>query len=167
MAAFTPVRYVVIGAFALACVNTQRGSSTDCTAPAMDMGGWIERGGRAFIIQLPPTFTAQPSQGIDSDVGLWADGTTRISYDYGRYSNNLSDTTAQADRRVCEVEIGGRPARVVTARAADGGYVAAAHWPNLDTVPLGTLSLTVSGTAADQQGQRTLLASLWSVRVRE
>ncbi len=140
---------------------------TACGAPGIDMSGWVERGGRAFTIQLPPAFAAEPAQGVDSEVGRWTDGTTRISYDYGAYSNDLSEPGTQRERRVCEVRIGGRPARVVIARGSNGEYIAAAHWPNLRTNAVGTISLTVSGTAADPQAQRTVLASLWSVRIRD
>ncbi len=152
---------------AVTCVSQPPAEDAECAAPSVETTGWVERGGQAFTIQLPPTFTVQPARGIDSEVGRWSDGTSQLDYDYGVYSNDLSTIGQPGERQVCEVSIGGRPARVVVARTADGQYLAAAHWAGLGTNAMGTVALTMLGTAADAQAQRTLLASLWSVRFRD
>ena len=158
---------VLLAGLSLACAGKPFSSPGPCVAPAVDMRGWVERGGRAFSLQLPPAFIVQPARGLDSEVGRWSAGTTWIGYDYGSYAWDLTDSDTWRERHVCDVEIGGRRARLVLARTRDRQYFAAAHWPGLRASSLGTVSLTVGGNAADATGQRTLLASLWSVRIRD
>jgi hypothetical protein len=48
--------------------------------------GWIKTDFGGFFMYLPPEFTDQHAQGIDSDVRRYASPTIRIDSDYGRYS---------------------------------------------------------------------------------
>ena len=158
---------VLIVSLAIACAGNARSSHGPCAAPATDMRDWAERGSPAFSLRLPPTFTVQPSRSMDSDVSRWSAGATWIGYDYGSYAWDLMKSDTWRESQVCEVEIGGRRARVVLARTVDGQFFAGAHWPGLRSSSLGTVALTVGGHAADLEGQRTLLASLWTVRIRD
>lgn len=106
-------------------------------------------------------------QGLDSEVGQWKAASTSLSYDYGSYSSPLTPDKSWKEYRACDVKIGNRPARLVLARTHSGEYFVGAHWPALRASSLGAISLTVSGAAPDVDGQRVLLASLWTVRIRD
>jgi hypothetical protein len=55
-------------------------------ADSLPPDGWIKTDFGGFIMYLPPEFTDQHAQGIDSDVRSYASPTIRIDSDYGRYS---------------------------------------------------------------------------------
>ena len=131
--------------------------------------GWVTHQGISFTLRLPTEFRSVPVQGIDSEVGMWRAVASEIGYDYGMYSATLTNEEPERDRQVCDVEIGGRRARLVTGRHTNGQLVAAAHWPAVTPAGGGRdepAGLTIFGTAADSAGQRTLLASLWTVQFR-
>jgi hypothetical protein len=123
---------------------------------------------RAFSFELPPAFSRDSVQGIDSRVGRFTTNNERmvVGYDFGWYSSDLAEDPARhRSYSRCLDVIGGRSAILITAAAPDEGqgrwYVAAATWRNID----GTKNhLTISASTRDSARLPELLAILRSVK---
>ena len=150
------------------CAGPAQSRGPRCGRPETSTAGWTARGGSEFTFRLPTAFEPIPAYSIDSEVGTWRAGTSEIGYDYGMYSARLADGEPKYERQVCDVEIGGWPARLVTGRHTNGQLVAAAHWPAVGppSSRRGGARLTLYGTAADSVGQRVLVVSLWTIQFR-
>jgi len=135
-----------------------------CADAAVGTEGWQLVDDRDFEFRLPPAYTEQESQQLDSHARRFAtpDFQRILGLDYGHFSSTLDELRAAPEFAECRAEIGGHWARVVTARVADGGYTAAATWRDLRP----DVHLTVGGRASDRQGQRELEAALRTVRFK-
>jgi hypothetical protein len=126
-----------------------------------------------FSMRVPPGFEEADVSAIDSRAGMFRDARTgsRISYDYGWYSDDLAPDPGRLTERVrCREDIGGRPATVVIGELVppaeqEGRFVAAAAWRNLraDGQPV---HLTIWSTAPDSTELSRLRAALRSVEFR-
>lgn len=100
--------------------------------------------------EAPPDIVEQEVQGIDSYVRAYASPTMRVSFDYGSYSDPL---TQQRDTR--EYWIHGRLARVFSettvSDAPTGTFpnLACAHFPRFDGEAKLTLCASSAGSASD------------------
>jgi hypothetical protein len=72
-----------------------------------------------FSVLLPPGWSYEPRQGIDSFVGAFSGEGVTLSFDYGWYSGDPEDPS-DATQRVHRESIAGRAAKIVLA----GGYAA-------------------------------------------
>lgn len=101
---------------------------------------------------------------MDSHVRQFAtaDGRQRVGFDYGQWSPSLDGARSLPEFAECRAEIGGRPARVVTARVEGGRLYAGASWRELRP----GVHLTVSGAAATRAGRSELLAALRTVEFK-
>ena len=109
-----------------------------CPAVQLDISAWTAIDRHDFAFRVPPEFRPVPVQGIDSWVEEFAtrDSTQTVSFDYGRFSDDLHrDPGMYSEYRSCTEAIGGREARVVVVRLRntsyprqDGTYAAAATW---------------------------------------
>jgi hypothetical protein len=135
-----------------------------CADAAVGAEGWQLVDDRAFEFRLPPAYAELKIQPLDSHARHFAtpDFQRTLGLDYGRFSSTLDEYRASPDFAECRAEIGGHPARVVTARDAGGGYTAAATWRDLRP----GVHLTVGGTAPDRHGQRELEAALRTMRFK-
>jgi hypothetical protein len=138
--------------------------SITCVVPRAQGENWTTFAASAFSLRVPPGFERTRNRGIDSEGAAWERAGARFDFDFGMYSNPLTELTQVSEIHRCSATINGTPATVVTGRRADGQFVAAAHWP--DDSASGTLgrTLTIYGTATDSSSHAQLLAMLWSVR---
>ena len=133
---------------ALALALAACGGPRPVAVPVPD--GWVRVDDpRGVSFAAPRGVRGGPVQGIDSEVGEYAAGDLRISYDLGLYSSWLcEDPVTSRERRT----INGRPARVITAHdpgATERPYSAAAYFP----APPGegrALTLSVDVRIADE-----------------
>jgi len=134
-----------------------------CVKPPISTTGWQRTGGSAFHLLLPATVRQRGVSSIDSEAGGWESSSMKLHFDYGAYSNPLTDdmpTTAVA----CSVSIGGHPARIVAYQLGDSLFVAGVHWADLGETALGKTMLTIMGNSHSRAGLQELLASFWTVR---
>ena len=153
----------VAGAALLAAVAGAQQSP--CASHTLPSQNWPTDSGSVFRFQLPPGLTRRPVRPVDSEVGLWVGEGSELSYDFGAYSNPLRDR-ARTSGKVCDVTIGGRPARVVIYRDERGRYMFGAHWGGFNEPRQRSASLTIMGFARDSIARDSLLASAWSLTFR-
>ena len=143
--------------------HTSRAAANICVRPPISTVGWQLTGGSAFRLLLPATVRQRGVSSIDSEAGGWQSSTMQLYFDYGAYSNPLTDdmpTTTVA----CSVSIGGHPARIVAYQLGDSLFVAGVHWGDLGETELGKTRLTITGNSHSRAGLQELLASFWTVR---
>ncbi len=86
-----------------------------------------------------------PGKGTDSFIGSFF----KLSFDYGAYSNSLSDLSGDAEYKTHSVLIDGKAANIVTAYAprfsTDRPYFIGVHFPEIRKTVVGSTRLTVFG----------------------
>lgn len=115
-------------------------------------------------LRLPPAYAEVAGHPMDSHARQFTtpDGRQRVAFDYGQWSSSLGEARGLPEFAECRAEIGGRPARVVTARLEGGRFFAGATWR--DVRP--GAHLTVSGTATTRAGREEVIAALRTVRLK-
>lgn len=104
-----------------------------------------------FSISLPPGWTFNKLQGIDSYVGEFAGDGVRLTFDYGAYSNPLPET-GDPKYAVTYEMIDGRQAKVVVPKVAGEGIVGV-YFPDIGGKAQTTkLEVHGEGLGASQQG---------------
>ena len=112
----TTVIALILFVLAMAACESDDAATPTPTAPAG--WSWSELGEDHFTIALPPGWTANPMQGIDSFIGeIRGDGSV-LSWDLGWYSSDLPFEDDPAYTVAVE-EISGREAKLVRS-SADG-----------------------------------------------
>ena len=136
-----------------------------CAAFAPPDVGWPTVELERFTLQLPRAYAQQDVHGIDSYVGEFAAPGRLLSFDYGAYSNPLSNARGYGlqEYRVCHAMIGGRIARVVTARRDTLHFVGAA-WRDVEHTAIGAVHLTITLESVEVIGQEEGMRILGSVR---
>lgn len=76
--------------------------------------GWYEEDTGPFTLVLPPDMRSVPEQGIDSFVGSYQSNRIDLSFDYGMYTNDLSDWPKNGKLEWAEVN--GHKAKIATFR---------------------------------------------------
>lgn len=143
--------------------HTSRAAANICVRPPVSTAGWQLAGGSAFRLLLPPPVRQRAVSSIDSEVGGWQSSTMVLYFDYGAYSNPLTDDMP-ATTVACALSIGGHPARIVAYQLGDSLFVAGVHWGDLGETELGKTRLTITGNSHTRAGLQQLLASFWTVR---
>lgn len=158
-------------ALVAACGTTQTvpDAAGPCPTANVSTQGWERVDAGPFSLRVPPGFSAEDVQPIDSRAGTYrnASGTVRVAYDYGWYSNDLSpDPVRLTERTRCTDSIGGKPVTIVVGDRVQpseaGHHVVAGAWRDVDDGDP-PVHLTVTGTAHDATELDVLLAILNSV----
>lgn len=135
-----------------------------CGDAAPASASWPRHDHRFFSFQLPPEYDLVERTPLDSYARYYEAPGRRFSLDFGMYSNSLAEPGGeQRDRRACRATVDGRMVRLVTARDADGTYVAGAAWRDLEP----GLHLTLYARSATAAGQQAALAAFRSIDFRE
>ena len=172
----------VITAFMLWAPDSFRGETIQATPPSEALfsdaqpgsdwtpavaPGWPNQPG--FSLTLPPGWTLNELQGIDSYVGEIAGDGVRLIFDYGSYGWNLSPEDEPEHKYTVSYEdIGGREAKLLVAvdsPSSSTTYQAATgvHFGGLDD----NQDLTLVGRGLTQEQQRVAVAIFRSVRLLE
>jgi hypothetical protein len=148
--------------FAVACggADASEGDANDAVVVGAD---WVRvESSCGYGFDAPPDVTELAVQGIDSCVDAWTTGSCEYHGDYGGFSNDLSGYSDLPEFRLTEKSVGGRAARVMTARSGDA-FVAAVYIPGLDADE--RIALTLWGECADKSGQTEALAAFGTVTI--
>lgn len=119
---------------------------------------------RYFSVLLPPGWSYEPAQGIDSFVGSFVGPNARLEFDYGAFSNSLpyeQDPTYD----VHEETISGRTAKIVI---SNNNGVVGVHFEQRALGPrAATSALTVAGSAFTAEQEAIALQIFRSIRICE
>ena len=174
----------VITAFMLWAPDSFRGETIQATPPSEALfsdaqpgsdwtlavaPGWPNQPG--FSLMLPPGWTLNELQGIDSYVGEITGDGVRLSFDYGRYGWNLTpEDEPEHDYIVSYEEIGGREAKLLLPAAPPSNSTTEPYEPTTG-VYFGGLddnqTLTLQGRGLTPEQQRVAVAIFRSVRLLE
>lgn len=123
------------------------------SAQAGDLSGevpsdWVRlQADSVFSLSAPAGTTYTPAQGIDSIVGSFDAAAFQLNFDYGAYSSSLTNLSEEEDYQTRDVEIDGKPAKIVTAVAPiyseQQPYFIGVHFPDLGQSVVGTTRLTL------------------------
>lgn len=123
----------------------------------------IEAAG-TFSFWLPPDLAEVSTRGIDSVVRRWESEDLTALMDYGRFSDPLTEYSAQKSYQETSEQIAGHAARIVSFRQDDGWAFTAVHFPNLGSNASGhTLKLTLVVKSSPQLSQDVPLQIVRSV----
>jgi hypothetical protein len=124
----------------------------------------------SFSVLLPPGWTYEPLQGIDSFVGRYYGGGMELLFDYGIYSDPLNyDADPAYD--VHEETIGGLTAKIVRPNGPQGitgvhvAFVKSFEFP-ADNIPF-DVRLTITGQDLTLEQQEIVLQIFRSIRFAE
>jgi len=111
---------------------------------------WVKvSAGREFDLMAPAGTEFHPSEGTDSFVGNFEAPDFKLSFDYGLYSNPLTEMSGDAEYKTRNVQINGKAAYIVTAYAprfsTDRPYFIGIHFPKVKMTIVGPKKLTVFG----------------------
>ena len=120
---------------------------------------------------LPPGWTLNELQGIDSYVGEVVGDGMRLVFDYGRFGWNLTPEDEPEHEYIVSYEdIGGREAKLLLAvdspsisTAATYQAATGVHFGGLD----GNQTFTLEGRGLTREQQRAAVAIFRSVRIQE
>lgn len=124
-------------------------ATTATPAPPIPADWQTVRAGSAFTFRAPPDLKEVPVMGFDSFVGQYENDAFDVSFDYGRYSNPLTD----ADLVGKEVTVDGRKARL----ARKDKYLGI-HFAKL--TELDGLTISVKLKTGDEQQAEAILRSV-------
>ena len=174
----------VITAFMLWAPDSFRGETIQATPPSEALfpdaqpgsdwtlavaPGWPNQPG--FSLMLPPGWTLNELQGIDSYVGEITGDGVRLMFDYGRYGWNLTPEDEPEHEYIVSFEdIGGREAKLLLAvdspsNSTTATYEAATgvHFGGLDS----NHNLMLEGRGLTREQQRVAIAIFRSIRLPE
>lgn len=84
-------------------------------AAEIDTQNWVTLSvGKAFTLRAPPGTKFKPAKGIDSSGGKFVAPQFEIGFDYGPYSNDLSELRASPQFSIDHASVDGRQAIIVT-----------------------------------------------------
>ena len=131
--------------------------------------GWPDQPG--FSLMLPPGWTLNELQGIDSYVGEVVGDGMRLVFDYGRFGWNLTPEDEPEHEYIVSYEdIGGREAKLLLAVDSSSSSTAATYQPatgvNFGGL-YGNQDLTLVGRGLTREQQRVAVAIFRGVRFPE
>lgn len=133
-----------------------------CPGPVVNVSSWPRRDGQVFSYRLPLEFR-RVSGGTSSMTDYaTSDGTSKVHVEFGAFAGKLVRGEGVAEYGSCWETIGGREARVITARDADGQYVAGATWAEVRPGRRLTMVVRTTDLAVLEQ----MLAAFRSVRIK-
>jgi hypothetical protein len=160
-----PLRATALAALAgLSAACGEGAAPPPCPAPRVSLAGWHSVTTAVVRYRLPPGFHPAPPAIADSWIRRYLDagGRTLLQLDYGPAPGTAG---IGVDGR-CTEEIGGRPATLLTGRAAStqtrSRYVASVVWHDVE--PGTSLSLPLWAEAPDPERLGMLLAAARTVR---
>lgn len=144
--------------FAIAVVATP----APCPGPVVDVTSWEQRDTPVFSYRLPLEF--RKVAGGTSNVMDYAttDGTSRVHIELGTFAGKLVRGGGVTEYGSCWETIGGREARVITARDSAGQYMAGATWAEAH----GRQRLTISVRTNDLAVLSQMLAAFRTVKIK-
>jgi cobalt-zinc-cadmium efflux system protein len=106
-----------------------------CDWPDVEPVGWSLVQGTGFTLRVPPAYQYTYGADLDSEVRLWRAGERTLKYDWGDRSvvtgGRRIRWEGDVDWQLCEVTVGGYPARVVTYQTPKDYFVVEAFWAEL------------------------------------
>ena len=120
--------------------------------------GWKQLDAGYFTAYAPPTWQFRKMQGIDSYVGAFVGDGVRLEFDYGQYSNPLSDEK-ESTYIVMEEKVNGHLARIVRPRVAGHGVTGIYFRDAVDNNALNMAGLNLS-----ESQQKTALTIFRTIR---
>ena len=123
--------------------------------------GWHHETTDHFALDLPDGWKLKKQQGIDSYVGEITHRETKLTYDFGMYSNSLErdgSTSMALNHNISYEMIHGKEARVVTPHQIGSGTTGV-HFGNID----GKNTLTITGQDLSGDDQETALQIFRSI----
>ena len=144
--------------------ESDAGASSTCRPDSP----WQNVDAGEFSFTLPCDMMQKPVAGIDSKVASYDSASLGLTYDYGRYSSDLGELKGQPELREESTTIGGKAARIVTARSADASaerpFTAAVAFASVGpAIRADKLRLTVVAhgkAAADQDTAKRIFRSI-------
>src|SRR3989344_1909065 len=97
-------------------------SATPTPSPSPTPSGWQFIDANSFTLSLPPGWKFNKLQGIDSYVGEFVGDETKLSFDFGWYSNSLAEDKDPAHIVTYET-IGSYKAKIVVPKVTGNGTV--------------------------------------------
>ena len=122
--------------------------------------GWKQLDADYFTIYAPPTWKFRKLQGIDSYVGEFVGDGVKLEFDYGQYSNALTDEK-EPTYVVIEEKVGGRLARMVSPRVPGHG-VTGIYFQDVGDAN----GLNIAGLNLSDAQQKTVLTIFRTIRFR-
>lgn len=132
------------------CKSSVQPAAKDADSRPADIGrGWKRiDAGEAFLFWVPGEMEQQRATGIDSLVGDYRSTRMRITFDYGRYSNPLTNYSSNPG---CDEEtksISGKDARIVECKKAKPdssfSYLTAIHFAEVHEAAEGAESMKLT-----------------------
>ena len=159
-------RLAAFGLMLMAC-----GGETAAGEDAADEGSvpasWIQVQAQCgYSFRAPPELVAVESQGIDSCIDGWTSPRCTYTGDYGGFSSDLSEYVDQPQYEMARATIDGRTAKLVTAMAVGGSFLAAVNIAEIDPATPG-VGLTVSASCGDVNGQQDALRVFSTIELDE
>lgn len=129
---------------------------------------WTQHNRGPFSFRLPSEYQQEEVQGIDSYVESYRAPGREFGFDYGPYSDPLIwHGSDMREFQACRTSVDGHLVKLVTARMADGTYLAGAAWRELDSKSQGNLHLTMHVRSETTAAQQEALGIFRSVRFRK
>jgi hypothetical protein len=150
----------VFAVFAVCFCNDPRIDVANQAGMTKVPDGWHELDTDFFSIYAPAGWEFHPLQGIDSYVGDFVGDGARLEFDYGKYSNPLSDEK-EPTYVVSEEKVGGRSARIVSPKVPGHG-VTGVYFRDVGD----TNRLNIAGLNLSESQQKTALIMFRTIRFR-
>lgn len=122
--------------------------------------GWKQLDADYFTAYAPATWKFRKMPGIDSYVGEFAGDGARLEFDYGQYSNPLSDEK-EPTYVISEERVGGRLARIVSPKVPGHG-VTGIYFRDVGD----TNRLNIAGRDLSESQQKTALNIFRTIRFK-
>jgi hypothetical protein len=97
--------------------------SLPARAENLDDHRWTKLEAGAFSLDAPSGWEFHKKQGVDSYVGEFSGDGIVLKFDYGRYSNDLSDAVA-SKYIITQEQVGGHKSKIVYPRTSGHGLTA-------------------------------------------
>jgi hypothetical protein len=153
---------IIIGALLTVCACGQAEDETLADETLVDVPadwGRVEAHcGYSFL--APPGVSVRSAEGTDSCIDVWTASGCMQRGDYGGFNSNLSEYVGKPEYVLSRESIHGREAKLVTAKTAEQGRIAVAHFPELDA---NGVTLTVWASCEDAAGQQAALTSFRTI----
>lgn len=149
-------RLAAFGLMLMAC-GGESAAGEDAADDGAVPASWVHVQAQCgYSFRAPPELEAVESQGIDSCIDGWSSPRCTYTGDYGGFSSDLSEYASQPQYEMAPATIDGRSAKLVTARAFGGSFLAAVNIAEIDpATPY--VGLTVSAACGDVNGQQDAL----------
>lgn len=130
--------------------NSSSATESDNTVVAdVTSADWIIVDAGPFTVSLPPTWTLQPRQGIDSYVADFVGDGIRLSSDFGWYSDSLAEV-GDPKYSVTYEAIDGQNAKLVVPKVMGNGLTGV-YFEGLGNNGLNRLQISGDDLTAEQQ----------------